>query len=252
MKVEAILKELNFNESRTKIYLKLLELKKTTVLQLARETGIYRSTIYDNLRFFIKNGIVSQIIDGSKKYFIPEDPKNLLNILKIKEEKISQALPFLSQLLAQDAARPKIKFYQGTVGIKKLHEVTLNYQSKIIYAIGDYQILETYLSKKYREEYLRQRAKNKIQMKYVATARKKEEIMQNKLLGPITSIKYLREIRIAPQGLYFGVYFGVFDNKVFMFASKKEGYSFLFESDDMAETIRSWFNFLWEISEPYR
>ena len=66
---KSILIKIGFSKGEIEIYLALLRLGKSTVTRLTKETGIHRTYIYDIAEKLRERGLVSQIIEQSKKYF---------------------------------------------------------------------------------------------------------------------------------------------------------------------------------------
>ena len=82
---EKLLENLGLKSTAVQIYLYLLNAKKATILEVAKETGIARTNIYNNVARLIQMGLVGEAIDSGKKFLVPESPNNLINFVKSKE-----------------------------------------------------------------------------------------------------------------------------------------------------------------------
>ena len=67
-KIIYVLKNLGFEDKEIKIYLYLIKNPNSTVLQISKNIGIDRTTIYDILERLITKGIVSFIIKNNTNY----------------------------------------------------------------------------------------------------------------------------------------------------------------------------------------
>lgn len=248
MRIEQILQNIGLNGNRTKTYLALLELKKASVLNLAEKTNILRTTLYDNIRFLKNKGLISEIIEGKKRLFIAESPKNLSNILKTKELELNIIMPELLQKFGLKRYEAKIKFYEGVEGVKKLHDEALNNKEKVLYGLGNMDLLRDYVSESYTSEFIKKRVRLKIKNKIVFSG-DKEKYQKDKLFSPIENIRALRIFKVAPVGFEMAMFIMFFDEKVLFFAKHQENYSFIFESPSFNKTVRSIFNLLWQVSE---
>ena len=85
------LEYLGFKPKEAQIYLALLELGEASVVQIAKKTGIKRTTVYNILPDFINRGIITSAVRKKRKVYFIEDPRSLKNDLKEKESVIDKA-----------------------------------------------------------------------------------------------------------------------------------------------------------------
>lgn len=121
MKVE-YLGELGLNKSEINVYLALLKLGSANVNEISKESGVYRRTVYDALKFLIDKGIVGTIIKDKKQFFSACEPSDLLSILKEKEEKIRSLIPEMENLRKGQKEELNVEVYSGQVALRKLIE----------------------------------------------------------------------------------------------------------------------------------
>ena len=79
-------------------YKHLLTLKRATVLELSRISGEKRSNLYRHLEELVSKGIVSEVFEGKKHYYIAESPKRLLGFVDDQKTNIEALLPELEQI----------------------------------------------------------------------------------------------------------------------------------------------------------
>ena len=84
--IKELLKSLKFSEKEAKVYLALLELGSAKAHDIARKTGINRTTVYDLLEILLHRGLISKYKKGALAYFNARDPKYLLSYLDREKE----------------------------------------------------------------------------------------------------------------------------------------------------------------------
>lgn len=247
------LKDLGLPETRAKVYEALLELKKASALMIARKTGMLRTTVYENLIQLRKQNLVGESYEGNRRYFVIETPEALLKFIKQKEQIVKDLLPSLFEVFQEKSVKPKIRSFEGSEGMKKINDESIRAnRERIIRAIGDYRTLREYLSERYTRNHIQRRVHAKVKNQLIITTQDREYYSRHQLFTPISNIRALRDVRFAPPEIHFDLFMENWDDHVAFLAEKSEGYSFIFESPSFANTFKSLFNFLWNISEPLK
>src|SRR3989344_2980320 len=126
------LHSLGFSEKEATVYVAILELGHGTVTEIARKAGINRTTGYDILDSLANKGIVNVTGKEPKQEYAAEPPESVIEYLKREAEaaraRMTKAGELLPQLRSVQATqnRPKVKFYEGTEGLKQVYEDTLS------------------------------------------------------------------------------------------------------------------------------
>lgn len=114
---------LGFSNGETKVYLSLLELKKSSVGNIVKKSMVSSSKVYEILEKLIEKGVVASNKEGNVKYFYATGMKSLQDILGSKKDSFVQLEADFQKLI------PKLKsiekshedesyIYKGTKGIK--------------------------------------------------------------------------------------------------------------------------------------
>jgi sugar-specific transcriptional regulator TrmB len=118
--MKEILKQLNFSDKETDIYLASLRMETGTISDLARQAKIKRSTAYVILEKLQEKGLISLSEKSGKQIFISQDPEKLLKLIESEkeelannEEEIKKMLPQFESLGKKNSAVPLIKYYEG-------------------------------------------------------------------------------------------------------------------------------------------
>jgi sugar-specific transcriptional regulator TrmB len=112
------LEDLGLSQAEAKVYLALLETGSTLAGPVIKKTALHRGTTYQILQRLIEKGLVSYVIKSGKRYFEATDPKRFQEMLKEKEEKLSEILPSLIQKRSLSKEKQEVTVYSGYKGIK--------------------------------------------------------------------------------------------------------------------------------------
>lgn len=236
-----ILKQLGFNENEAKFYLASLEYGPTTILKLAKKTSLQRSTIYEFLENLIEKGLIEVVISGKRKLYKGAEPIKLKKILEKQQELLDSIIPELSLLTNQGLQRPKVMFYEGFEGIKKIYEDTLD-QPEGSEFVAFTSLEDTYkvMPESYKKSYLKRRANKKIFVRVIV----KEDAFSKDYVG--ANKKEYRETIAVKKELYpLSNEINIYQNKVGILSFGDEKIGIIIESKQIADSMRAIFNALW-------
>ncbi len=118
MGIHEALEEAGLNESETQVYVELLKAGPSKVSRIKERTGIHRTTIYDILESLLQKGLVSYTIKDNAKHFRAAHPSRLAELVREKEEKITEAIPELAKLANLAKEEIRVEVYTGREGFK--------------------------------------------------------------------------------------------------------------------------------------
>ena len=247
--INTLLKQLNFSEKEATVYLSLLKIGSGKANEIAKETGLNRTTVYDICETLMQRGLISKYKKGAGMYFNALDPKHLLTYLdREKEEKakeiekqknkVNDLLPQLISLQSvYSKTKPKVQFFEGDKGMREAYEDTLK-SKEIILAYANVQTMHEGLPNFFPEYYAR-RAASKIFIKAI--------MPRNKLSAERAKMNQaeMRDTRFLPEAeLTFSPEVNIYDNKI-LIASWKEKIAIIIESKELADLQKIIFNLLW-------
>ena len=131
MNFEDLIK-LGFNRNEAKVYLSLVKFGRADANQLIKDTKFHKNIVYDNLEKLIDKGLVTFIIEESRKVFQAAPPDMLIRLFEEQERELEERKQ-LAVKLAEDIRKAvkKVPFkqaaviYRGVKGIKAYHEEVL-------------------------------------------------------------------------------------------------------------------------------
>lgn len=126
---DQVLQNLGLSPEQTAIYLTLLEKGPQGASQLAKNTQVKRTYVYNVVKSLASLGLASQEIKGKIATFSAASPDHLLTIAETQKQKANQAqqtleasLTNLQKLYSAQEVRPVIRYYQGLTGIQKIYD----------------------------------------------------------------------------------------------------------------------------------
>lgn len=230
-------------EKETTVYMALLELGRGTVSQISRKAGINRTTGYDILSSLANKGLVTISGKEPKSEFAAEPPEAILTYLKKVAEQTSEhikkaeaLIPELNLLHAKQN-RPKIKFYEGTEGLRHVYEDTLTSTEPIL-AYASIDDMHKALPNYFPEYYKRRAGKNIAIRAIVPKTPSGEERGAH-------DAEEKREIAfVPPDKFHFSPEINIYDNKI-MIASWKEKLGVVIESAEIADAMKKIYELAW-------
>jgi HTH-type transcriptional regulator, sugar sensing transcriptional regulator len=232
-----ILSQIGFSDKEAKIYLACLELGTGTVVELSRKSGITRGSTYDILEEMLEKGYVSRVHKDKHMVFSAVDPEALKKRYQDSLRDFELALPELKGLFHKHS-RPRVRYFEGIDGIKRVYEDTLTATTEILNYANSLSI-RTYWPM-YDEEYVKRRVDKKIFLKGIAPdddyGKRVKENDKN----------CLRETRLLPSKEFmFTNEINIYDNKLAITSFSEELIGIIIESEEIADTQRDIFKMSW-------
>lgn len=239
-KIEHVLSSFRLDEREQNIYLAALELGQSLQSPLAEKAGLKRTSFRELLPGLLKRGILKQIVHGRRKYLVATAPSDMVAGLESAMQNAKSALPELIALQNILEEKPKVYFYEGIEGVKKIYIQTLE-ENKPIYSFINISSINSEIRTWLLECYVQEREKRQITAYGIVNEDPgiKEMFLDNRYrkskIVPKEKFPYKMEINI------FG------DWVAYIHFRKEESPSgVLIKSENAAETMRSIHKQLWE------
>lgn len=238
------LMNLGLSETESRTYITALELGESLHANLAKKAGIKRPTLYyDILPNLINHGLITESIKGKRKYLVAQDIQPFLDSKQQELKRAQHLVPELRALLATASTKPKLLFYEGVEGIKKVYFDHLVEKQPILELVG-IEDIHPKLQKYIRNYYIIERSKRHIPLKMLISGPSVAGIFKVK-----TDEYELREVKTI-DGKVFPVPLGcdIYGDNVSFTLHRKDSdpVGLIIRSKEVATTMRSVFNFIWE------
>lgn len=226
------------------VYTAALELGPATVLEIARKTGLNRTTLYAVTDRLIEKRLLAKSPSGKRTLYVAEPPEKIALLLKEKLAKLDELLPELVSLGRKGTVKPKIKYYEGLDGIKSVYRDSLQSREHALYAFVGVERLTVRskaLNAFWEGEYRMGRQKNGTHGKVVVPDNAEGRAFKAK---DKTSD---RESRMVPASSYnFEGEILMYDNIVcFISYTEDEEFALSLESRAIARTLRMIWQIVW-------
>jgi len=236
--------EAGLTDKETKVYLALIELGEGSVTEIAKKSKIDRATVYRILQKLFSIPLVQTYKEDKKTRWAALNPRYLMDYVNKKRKIVQELLPDLQALYNLNEEKPKLSYFEGEEGLR---ELTANIFREV----------------KYRGEVLSFSAPGAATVYYtkkqfvrLARERIKKQILSRILIPSIEGVpgyiegedfKNWRYIKIVdPKKFPFKATINIWNNKISIMTVRTHPIGVVIESKDIAETMRSIFEFFWQ------
>ncbi len=234
-----LLESVGLKPKEAKVYLALLELKRGTVSQIAKLSGLKRSIIYVVLADLIKRGYISQLPERKINQYQALDPSIITTGQKVALKNFSEMLPLLQTLHSEGKRRPKINYIETKEGIWKVYE-EMSY-AKEAFFITSYATVEKHYPggvKKWIEDF--KKGHYKLIARHLIPD-DPEEVKSGKLFKELN-----QKVKFLPGIKRFAMDFTIYDNKLAITSLEEEPFLVLIESEDLVNSMKPIFETAWQ------
>lgn len=233
-----MLKSLGFTESEADIYLLCLELGPSPVQDIARRADVSRMTTYTAIESLSKRGLVSSVNKGKKTLYAAESPERLISFVQTRVRDIEATLrevqSSIEELkLKQRGEKPVVKLFEGPEALKVIEDDLIASKPSKVNEFGNLDVIRKMYPKEERTDFFDQLAK-------ISPENHSILIDATAEIGRHSSQK--KEILVLdPEKTGFSANILVYGNKVALSTFKNKMISVLIESQEMADTFRTFF-----------
>ncbi|MEX1112520.1 MAG: helix-turn-helix domain-containing protein [Candidatus Andersenbacteria bacterium] len=248
---EAIVKTLadfGLSEKEARTYIVLTEMEAATVYELARKSGINRSSSYVVLESLRKRGLVGVSDDRKVRQYVAAHPDTLFQMAeaavqeqtRIKND-VASAVAALKTLQKNAAQKPAVRVFQGKDGIIAALEDTLQNKEKTLRVSYS---LERFIARDrsfndYLDRYADRRARRGIHLKAIHP----HDAVSKELIPQRSTDQHM----FIPKERYtFPTEVAIYDDKVGYISWEGEWMAVIIESKEMAGLMKSIFDMAWE------
>ena len=245
MNIEKALEFYGLTEKEITLYLCLLKQLELSVFEISKQTGIARTTVYATLEEMKKKGIVNSSKKNNVVHYSPENPKQLVSLLKEKEWKINDVLPEMMSLINLGKNNANTELYTGEGGVRRVFDdviITLQKQHiPIFYSVSQIDIMDAF--PRFLPEWIHRRHSIKRTFTYMLVPGGLKEKMP-KILNSNAS----RETRFFPVEFPFDCTVMIYGRKTAVISLRDgEYYSIMIDSESVTNTFKQFFLFAWQM-----
>ena len=245
--MDDILRELGLEEREIEIYKYLVKKKQLTAYEVAKDIGINRSTVYDNLDKLVKRGFVSSVILNGKKFYQVNDLSKIISYFKEKETLVEALLPEMRKLRAKKEV--SVELLEGVEGQREtlffLNTLSKSREGKSLHVIGQSDV-STPGSRLYIKKLIAEWKKLKISKNFEFKC-----IWDDSFRGKaiVKQFNPGGEDRFLPNFPFVVTTLIISDYVIIGFTIDKP-YIIRIKNKFVAKTFESYFRVMWEIAKP--
>ena len=232
---EIVLERLGLGKLEVKVYLALLKLGESSVLEVSRKAKIERTHTYGILESLIEKGLVSFVTENKSRKFKASDPERILHQLKEKEAALMEVLPKLRKMSQlKEKKEPTVEVFRGTRGMKAM-------VNEILEIKKDYCILSEDI----------RNPKLNFFITHFMKSLERESIHERLLLKKRVDIIKSKNttIRFLPEKYSYHATTVIYGDMVGIIICSEPFLSIRIKSKELADTYRSYFEIMWAVSK---
>jgi|SRR3989344_6190347 len=237
------LEKAGLNRRETALYLALLQMGPSSILNIARKADMKRPTAYLVIDELMHKGLVAEVPKEKRKRYIALSPERLADSLKERTTMLQEALPELLSFYRTQNNRPHVQIFESKEGMLNVYrEITHDKSIKEILAYVDPASVPKEFDENW-ELFIELFTKRPVRGRELVTMNSKDHFYI-KRVNRLSN----HETRYAPEGMKFFSDTVIYGNKVAIFSFKK-GFALIIESEDAVQSLKSLFELAWENAE---
>jgi len=251
MELTPYLTQLGLDAKEIALYEVCLELGESPIMPITRKVKLPRSTVYHMLEKLADIGVLSIIPGSTRRIYLPQSPRGILQLLKKHRQEIDKqinsldiALPELSEKYGLSRFQPKIKFYHGRDEIREIYESILDEPVNEFFLISEISKIVAVVGYEWLNAWIERRVAHGMRSKAIYI---REPATPNDLIHTTNRLSK-RVIRFAPADFTTPTHIMVFGDTVALITTAEEDLGVVISSRDLATTMRNMFKQLWKIS----
>ncbi len=235
-----ILEEVGLSPDEASVYLASLSLGPTTVLKVARATGIKRTTVYSVIDALKERGLMRVELHGLKQWYAAENPEKLFSLLQRRKDIFQSRLPEFFALYKLQGTESVLKYYTGIPAMQQAYMATLEeirpHQAYLVIANQEkWHNLDDTFAIAYTEARAKLPIETRLLLQDSPTARMYEKLEKN----------YHQETKILPAGNPLNVDTVLLPEKLVIAELTPPYTTLVIENKSVVELHREMFEMLW-------
>lgn len=251
-----LLGDLGLSETEAKIFLKLGQDVKT-VMELGKEIGVARTSIYAGIEKLLEKGLVERVVEYKRQLYKRAGREMLANLVReeeVKLEKMRQSKDVLIDLLDEKigGTQTQVRYYHGKQGIQQMMWNALSAKNETV-GWSEFGRVEV-VGEKFTENWVLEFRKKGLRDRVLANPIPKViDILKERLDSGSHQLKS-GDVRLVPEKeIYISGDTTIYNN-VFAVCWWKgdEMVGVEIENEELVRTQRSMFETMWKMAKVYR
>ncbi len=235
----SILEGLGLSKGEIKVYLTLLEIGLTKVGRIIEKSGIASSAVHNSLNTLLEKGLISYIKKGKIKYYKAVSPKQLVDFIEEKKNKVLEILPQLEEKQKLSEDKNESEIFEGIKGITTMLNILIEDAKKS----DEYLFFSVYVKEKNEEiqkffrSYDMKRKERGMIVRGLAPKELKPLFVKRKILN----MRYPNFPILSDTGIC--------NDKIVFISWDEKPIGYLIHSKQISDKYREFFNKTWKIAK---
>ena len=239
--LEKYLQEIGLTDKESLVYLALLQVDNSSVVDIGKKTGIKRTTVYVVLDTLAKKGLVSETTINSKTQYQAESPERLQTyierqklVLDERERRLGDVISQIKSIQRGTGEKPVVKYFEGKDGILNINQEIYDEEvdGSPVYMVYSKDLLDDIFESKDMEKYRHRRIEKGI----------KSKVLFNYSKGDRPSDSTGERVKVDEKKYPFTCDISIYKDSVRISILGKRLSGIFIRSQDLADTLKSLFN----------
>jgi sugar-specific transcriptional regulator TrmB len=238
--LEKYLQDIGFSDKEATVYLALLQVDSSSVLDLAKRTKIKRPTVYVILGSLAKKGLVTETTVGKKVHYHAESPERLATYIERQKvalddqmRQLKDVIPQIKSIQREGGEKPTVQYFEGKEGVFMMHEIVHESDDRTDtgYVLYSRDLLDQVFPQEERGKFKAKRLAKGI----------KNKVLYTYTQGELASTDDSDRIKVDEKRYPFTCDISIFKDKVAISILGRKVSGIYIQSKDFAETLKSLF-----------
>ncbi len=233
-----LISSLNLTEAEASVYLAALELGQANMQQLARKSGVKRTSIYNFIDDLKERHLVTETKKNNRSLYSATSPERLVEIEKARLQELNETLPQLMAIQNAQQTKPKVTFHEGFEAVEEIYEEFIK-EGKPIIAWSEFNESHQATGTLMEEQAVR-RSQKGIPVQWITTDTPEAHEFAKHDNGLLRDTKYVKTDKFKTKIVVYG-------NKLALLSYHADPpYVVLIEDADIASTVKGLWEELWQ------
>ena len=246
--LEKYLQDIGLTEKEATVYISLLAVDNSSVLDISKKTKLNRSTTYVVLESLAKKGLVTETTIGKKTHFQAEPPERLETyveqrkiMLEEQAKKLKDVIPQIKSVQREGGEKPIVKYFEGREGVLSMNSALYENddEGEIAYLIYSKDLLDEVFPPQERSKFKKLRLEKKV----------KTQVLYSSTTGVVLSDESGERIQVDEKKHPFSCDISIYKDRVRIGILGKRISGIFIKSQDLADTLKSLFKIAFESSK---
>lgn len=232
-----LLKSLNLTDDQAAFYLASLELGQANIQELAKKSGVKRTSIYNFIDEMKERGFIQETRKKKRNVYSGVHPEQLVTMEQMRITELQRLMPELKAIYNKTQTKPRVTFYEGVEGLKETLADFIRVGKPMI-GWADFSFRQKILGN-FFDEFAPIRAKHNITYQAIVRDTSEARAWGKKNIGHLREHRYIECEPFNTETLVYG-------DHVLMLSYQQKAFAVLIEDANIAATLRIAWQQLWD------